>query len=64
MKLPEAIRSLFAKGAFDVRDVLLVGGLVMLGYGLYSFCPWVSFTVCGVLLMAGGILMERKNGTR
>jgi hypothetical protein len=64
MKVVESIRSLAGKvrSGFDVRDSIVLCGLAMTGYGLYLFRPWVSFTVCGVLLMAGGILMERKNG--
>lgn len=64
MKVAESVRSLAAKvrSGFDVRDPIVLCGLAMTGYGLYLFRPWVSFTVCGALLMAGGILMERKNG--
>jgi hypothetical protein len=40
------------------RDVLLVSGLTLIGVGLYLFAPWLSFTVCGVLIFAGGFLME------
>jgi len=66
MKVVESIRSLAGKvrSGFDVRDPIVLCGLAMTGYGLYLFRPWVSFAVCGVLLMAGGILMERKNGNR
>lgn len=66
MKIAESIRSLVAKvcAGFDVRDPIVLCGLAMTGYGLYLFRPWVSFAVCGVLLMVGGILMERKHGDR
>jgi hypothetical protein len=66
MKVAESIRSLIEKVrlGFDVRDSIVLIGLAMTGYGLYLLRPWVSFTVCGALIMAGGILMERKHGTR
>jgi len=40
------------------KEVFLLGGLVMLGYGLYLFSPSVSFSVCGVILMAFGYFIE------
>ena len=43
----------------DVRDILFVGGFALMGYGLFLFLPWVSFTVCGVLLIAMGVSMKR-----
>ena len=46
------------KGWFDIRDVFVLGGLVMLGYGLYQFIPWVSFAVCGFLLFFVGVRGE------
>jgi hypothetical protein len=45
---------------FDIRIVLFFGGLIMLGYGLFLYQPWVSFSVCGVILMATGWLMGGK----
>jgi hypothetical protein len=47
-------------GAITFRDFLLVGGISLMGYGLYLFIPWVSFTVCGVLILAGGFFMSEK----
>jgi hypothetical protein len=46
--------------AFDIRVVLFFGGLILLGYGLFLYLPWVSFSVCGVILMAVGWLMGDK----
>lgn len=43
--------------AFDIRLVFFFGGLILLGYGLFLYLPWVSFSVCGVILMATGWLM-------
>jgi hypothetical protein len=40
------------------RDFLLVFGLCLLGYGLYLFAPWVSFAVCGAIVLAGGFFMS------
>jgi hypothetical protein len=45
---------------FDVRIVLFFGGLGLLFYGLFLYLPWVSFSVCGVILMAIGWLMGGK----
>jgi len=46
--------------AFDIRDVLLLGGLAMLGRGLYlRWGEWLAFSVCGGLLMIIGYLMRR-----
>ncbi|MCE5211990.1 MAG: hypothetical protein LLG40_10585 [Deltaproteobacteria bacterium] len=46
------------KKVVDVRDVLILSGLSMLGYGLYLLYPWLSFTVCGALILAGGFFMK------
>ena len=43
--------------AFDIRIVFFFGGLSLLGYGLFLYLPWVSYSVCGVILMAVGWLM-------
>lgn len=50
------IFSLLQKISF--RDVLLVTGLTLIGVGLYLFAPWLSFTVCGVVIFAGGFFMK------
>jgi len=46
---------------FDVRDVLVFGGIGMLGYGLYLLKGqgW-AFVVCGPLFMVIGYLMRDK----
>ena len=47
--------------ALDLRDVLLLGGLAMLGRGLYVKCgEWLALVVCGILLMVIGYLMRSK----
>lgn len=43
----------------DVRDVIFVGGLALLGYGLFLFLPWVSFAVCGAFLIAMSLFMAK-----
>jgi len=42
-----------------VPDVIAAIGLALLGYGLYLFSPSVSFSVCGALLIVGGVLMGK-----
>ena len=49
-------------GAFDIRPVFFFGGLLMLGYGLFLYLPWVAYSVCGVILMAVGYLMRSGSG--
>jgi hypothetical protein len=49
--------------AFDVRDLLVYGGLFSVGYGLYQLFPWLGWTAFGVvsmLLGLGWILRVRK----
>ena len=50
------IQSFFNK---ILPDLLAIGGISSIGYGLYLYCPWVSFVVVGVLILAGGILLGR-----
>lgn len=40
-----------------IPDLLSLIGLALLGYGLFLFIPWVSFSICGLLLIAGGVKM-------
>jgi len=47
----------------DFRDTLVFGGLGLIGYGLYLYQPWVSFTVCGSLQMLLGLgWLDRYGG--
>ena len=41
-----------------LSDALTLAGLCSLGYGLYLFRPWVSFVVCGALVIAAGLLLS------
>ena len=42
-------------------DLLAIIGLCLLGYGLFLFHPWVSFSACGALLIAAGVLSGRND---
>lgn len=44
-----------AVSGLDVRDVLILGGLSMLFYGIYLYCPWLAFTVCGSIVFVMGV---------
>jgi len=46
----------------DLRDVLLVAGLLLLWWGLFLFLPWVSYSVCGSLLLIAGYFMPQGRG--
>jgi hypothetical protein len=41
--------------AFDVRDFLVYGGLISLGYGFYLLFPWLGFVVYGAVSMLFGL---------
>ena len=43
-----------------LRDILFLIGLGLFGYGLHMFTPWISFTVCGAILMIVGWAMREK----
>lgn len=45
------------KNPIGLSDVFLFGGLYLLWYGLFLYRPWVSFTICGALLMVYGLMM-------
>jgi len=46
-----------AYAVFDVRDVLVFGGLVMLGYGLYlRWGLWLGLMMCGIIMFILGLL--------
>lgn len=44
-----------AWAAFDIRDLLVYGGLFSIGYGLYQFRPWLGWTVFGLFSMLLGL---------
>jgi len=42
---------------FEFRDVLVYGGLVMLGYGLHlKWGLWLGLMVCGIIMFILGLL--------
>jgi len=41
--------------ALNVRDFFIFGGLFLLGYGLFLYIPWVSYAICGLILMLLGL---------
>ena len=49
--------------SFDRRDTFVFGGLVLMGYGLYLFKPWVSFAVVGAVLLWIGLFLGKKKVT-
>ena len=41
----------------DIRDVLVFGGIGLLGYGLYlEWGLWLAFLICGSIIFALGLL--------
>lgn len=44
----------------DVRDLIFLLGLSLMGYGLFLFVPWVSFATCGAVLMLAAVIMGNK----
>jgi uncharacterized membrane protein len=48
------------KNIFDRRDVFVFGGLILMGYGLYLFKPWVSYVVIGAVLLWIGLFLGKK----
>ncbi len=48
---------------FDIRDYLVYGGLLSIGYGFYKLFPWlgfVSFGIVSMLIGLGWILMVKR----
>ena len=43
------------KSSFDMRDLLVYGGLFFIGYGLHQLYPWLGFTAFGVVSMLLGL---------
>jgi hypothetical protein len=44
-----------AWAAFDIRDLLVYGGLFSIGYGLYQLFPWLGWTAFGIVSMLLGL---------
>ena len=45
-----------------VRELILVAGFLLLGYGIWIVYQPASYTVCGALLMWVGLPPRRKGG--
>lgn len=41
-------------------DLVSFSGLALLGYGLFLFSPWVSYSVVGALLIVAGVFLGRN----
>lgn len=50
--------------SFDRRDILVFGGLSLLGYGLHLHSPALSFSVCGGILTAIGLVGYFQGGSK
>lgn len=44
-----------ARNAFDIRDILVYGGLFCLGYGFYQLFPWLGWVIFGLVSMLLGL---------
>jgi len=40
--------------------IFTVAGFCLLGYGLWLVKPWIAYSVCGILLLVGGLLAGRE----
>lgn len=48
------------KAALGIKELFVLGGLGLLGYGLWLVAPYLSFIVCGALLMLLGLTMRTE----
>jgi hypothetical protein len=64
--LVDTLKSAFLRvgNAFDRRDVLVFGGLSLLGYGLYLHSPSLAFSVCGSIIMLIGLIGYVAGGSK
>lgn len=44
-----------------ISDLSIIFGFMSLAYGLYLFEPWVSYAVCGALMIIIGVLSGLNN---
>jgi len=41
-------------------DAISICGISLIGYGLFIFEPWVSFTVVGALVLLFGLFLGKR----
>jgi hypothetical protein len=54
-------------GAIEKPDIFIVSGLASLCAGLWKYEPWISLSVCGLILIVFGLIgavfgSNRKSG--
>jgi len=50
----------------SISDLSIILGFMSLAYGLYLYEPWVSYAICGAIIMVIGVLIglnHVKKGT-
>jgi hypothetical protein len=50
------------KNIIDLRDILILGGLGLLWFGLNIVLPWAAYAVCGAILLVIGIFTRPGSG--
>ena len=50
-----------AYAALDIRDLFLIVGLAMLGYGLYLLRPWLGFSVPGAIMILLSLFVGKRD---
>jgi len=48
------------KNPFDKIDIIMIIGLLMLGGGIFTQIPWLSFVIVGGILTILGIIAAIK----
>jgi hypothetical protein len=48
------------KAAFGLKELFILGGLSLIGYGLWLYDPKISFVVSGSLVMLLGLFMRTE----
>jgi len=45
----------------SLRDIFLISGVILLGYGLWLLYPWLGYAVCGLLFLIVGLFFMKEN---
>lgn len=61
-KLRNGIFRFFRGVKSGMADIFLFSGLCLFGYGLFLYERWISFAVCGALLMVYGLMIGLRDG--